>query len=250
MIKTAIRLLPLCCLLSLPLRAAPSTITFPAEDGITVTADLFMAHSDKSTPFIVLFHQAGWSRGEYREIAPRLNELGFNCMAVDQRSGNVVNQIPNLTAQEAKNAGKRTGYIDALTDMRAAIKFARENYAQRKLLIWGSSYSAALVLVLAAEQPVYVHGVLAFSPGEYFKRIRKPTEWIREAAAKIQQPVFVASARSEKGSWIAIFNAILSESKTSFLPTSKGNHGSRALWQKYPDHDTYWDAVEDFLDQF
>ena len=34
-------------------------------------ADLYIAH-DASAPFILLFHQAGWSRGEYLEIAPKL----------------------------------------------------------------------------------------------------------------------------------------------------------------------------------
>jgi len=63
------------------------TITFPSSDGVKITADLYILHTDKNTPFIVLFHQAGFSRGEYREITPKLNRLGFNCMAIDQRSG-------------------------------------------------------------------------------------------------------------------------------------------------------------------
>lgn len=68
------------------------TITFPSKDGLTLTADLYIMH-DKSAPFIVLFHQARWSRGEYEEIAPRLNMMGFNCMAVDLRSGGQVNGV-------------------------------------------------------------------------------------------------------------------------------------------------------------
>jgi hypothetical protein len=53
--------------------ASPTPITFPSGDGVTCTADLYRVHPDPATPFIVLFHQAGYSRGEYREIAPRLN---------------------------------------------------------------------------------------------------------------------------------------------------------------------------------
>ena len=37
--------------------------------------------------FIVMFHQAGWSRGEYREIAPKLVAKGYRVLAVDQRAG-------------------------------------------------------------------------------------------------------------------------------------------------------------------
>ena len=61
---------------------APQEITFPSEDGVDITADLYMAHADKQTPFLVLFHRAGWSRGEYREVAARLNQLGWNCRVV------------------------------------------------------------------------------------------------------------------------------------------------------------------------
>ncbi len=34
------------------------TITFPAWDKLEITADLYLAHREKRTPFIVLFHQA------------------------------------------------------------------------------------------------------------------------------------------------------------------------------------------------
>jgi len=82
--------------------AQGETITFPSKDGLTITADTYITNPDNKTPFIVLFHQAGWSRGEYNEIAPKLNKLGFNCMAVDQRSGGSVNGIQNETTALAQ----------------------------------------------------------------------------------------------------------------------------------------------------
>jgi len=63
--------------------AEPETITFKSVDDLLITADRYTPHTSNSTPLIVLFHQAGSSRGEYSEIAPRLNKLGFNCIAVD-----------------------------------------------------------------------------------------------------------------------------------------------------------------------
>jgi len=50
-------------------------IEIDSLDGLKITADLYMKSSDKAQPFIVLCHQAGWSRGEYREIAPKLNAI-------------------------------------------------------------------------------------------------------------------------------------------------------------------------------
>ena len=54
--------------------AAHQKITFPSADGLVITADLYLQNRNKEVPFVVLFHQAGWSRGEYLEIAPKLNK--------------------------------------------------------------------------------------------------------------------------------------------------------------------------------
>ena len=176
------------------------TITFPSADDVKITADLYMPHG-KTKPFIVLCHQAGWSRGEYREIAPKLNELGFNCMAIDQRSGNEVNKVANETMKAASAANKPVTFVDAEPDMIAAIKFARANHAEGKVILWGSSYSSALALRIAGEEPALIDGVLAFAPGEYFKRFGQPGDWITTSAAKIADPAFITSAKNEFKNW-------------------------------------------------
>ncbi len=226
------------------------TITFASSDGVEITADLYVAHKDKSAPFILLCHQAGWSRGEYREIAPSLNDLGFNCMAIDQRSGNKVNGVDNQTFKVAKDAGKETTFLDAEQDIIAALKHAGKNFSDDKLLLWGSSYSAALALRIGGEHTDLVDGVLAFAPGEYFVRMGKPKDWIASSAKKIKVPVFITSAKSERGAWSSIYDAIESDSKTKFLPATKGNHGSRALYEKFDDSAAYWAVLNKFLGQF
>lgn len=222
------------------------TIRFKSADGLEVTADLYMNHPE-SAPFIILFHQANWSRGEYLEIAPKLNGMGYNCLAVDLRSGGSVNDVQNITRQNALKAMKETQYVDAIPDMTAAIDYAHEHFAKGKLIIWGSSYSAALVLKLAAERKDRVDAVLAFSPGEYFASQGKPRDYITSSAVNISQPAFITSARDEKNNWWGMYVAIPSDHKQYFLPKTAGNHGSRALWSKYPDSLDYWEAVTEFL---
>ena len=180
----------------------------PTADGLTITADLYAAHEDKNTPFIVLCHQAGWSRGEYRETAPKLNALGFNCLAIDQRSGKTVNGVDNETVAKARVAKKGTDFPDAEQDIITAIKWAKENQADGKLILWGSSYSAALVLRIAGEHPDLIDGVMAFSPGEYFTRFGKSDDWIASSAKKISVPVFITSAKREQKAWKAIYDSI------------------------------------------
>lgn len=228
---------------------AAETIKIKAADGVEVTLDLHLAHPD-TVPFIILFHQAGWSRGEYQEIAPILNQLGFNCMAVDQRSGKAVNGVENQTFVSARRMMKETKYIDALPDMNAAITHAKTYLAKGDLIVWGSSYSSALVLKLAGDRPEHINGVLAFSPGEYFVSMGKPKDFIATSASSIQCPSFITSARSEKDSWWGINEAIPTETKTYYLPETSGNHGSRALWSKFSDNQGYWDAVVVFLNQY
>ncbi len=222
------------------------TIYFPSSDGVQIAAELYMVHA-KTAPFIVLFHQANWSRGEYSEIAPKLNELGYNCMAVDLRSGGRINDVQNITRQNALKAMKDTQYIHSLPDMKAAVTYATKNLSQGKVIIWGSSYSSALALKLAGDMPEQVDAVLAFSPGEYFTSQGKPRNFIASGAMKISQPAFVTSARDEKNNWWGIYVAIPSDKKRYFLPKTAGNHGARALWSKFSDSRDYWDAVEEFL---
>ncbi|MCF6360339.1 MAG: lysophospholipase [Cyclobacteriaceae bacterium] len=222
------------------------TVKFPSTDGLTLTADLYMAH-DKSAPMIVLFHQARWSRGEYQEIAPKLTALGFNCLAVDLRSGGEVNGVKNESFSQAQREMKPTKYVNAYIDIEAAVSYAKQYYSEGKLIIWGSSYSSALVLKYAGDNIENIDAVLSFSPGEYFASQGKSKTWITESASKITQPVFITSARGEKSSWSSIFAAIPSEHKTDFVPSTAGNHGSRALWPKFGDSVYYWSAVENFL---
>ncbi len=221
---------------------AQTTIQYPSTDDVTITADLYDGATNDT--FIILFHQAGWSRGEYQEIAPKLNKLGYNCLAVDQRSGGGINGIKNNTATAAKKQGKKTKYIHALPDIEASIAYVKKTYNPGKIIIWGSSYSSSLVLKYAGENPDAVNAVLSFSPGEYFgKKVS-----ITESAKGINIPVFITSARNEKGSWEDIYNAIPSATKTSFLPSGgRGNHGSRTLWSKNGEYQEYWTAVESFL---
>ena len=121
---------------------------FQTPDSLVITADLYAPHPETS-PFIILFHQAGWSRGEYLEIAPKLNALGYNCLAVDQRAGGSINSVLNESHKRAKEQNLKFAFIDAETDMITAIDYIKKRFSKaEQLIIWGSSYSASLVLKL------------------------------------------------------------------------------------------------------
>ncbi len=215
------------------------------RDGVRLMTELALADPDPETPFIVLYHQARSSRGEYRPIVPRLRALGYDCLSVDLRSGKGSNGVTNLTAKAVRESGGNPDYLDALVDIEDSLAWARANHAKGKLIAWGSSYSASLVLHVAGTRPELVDGVLAFAPGEYFSSLGKGSTWIRDSARSIRCPAFLTSARAEKDELAPILEAL--PGAVGFIPESEGAHGSSALWEESPGQEEYWRAVEAFL---
>jgi len=220
------------------------TVEFPSKDGLTITGEVYRP-SGLSTTVIVLFHQAGSSRGEYRAIAPELVKLGYMVLAIDQRAGETFGGVPNETNQEAVMADKKTGYTDAIPDMKAAVGYARKDLSAKRVAVWGSSYSASLVLVLAGQDKDFADAVLSFSPGEYFRG--KPA--VGAAAKSIKVPTFITSARKEITKWKPIFDVIPEGVEAvGFIPRAIGRHGSSALLPvNSPKTQAYWEEVKEFL---
>lgn len=223
--------------------AAADRITLKAADGLTMTADVYRAR--QGAPWIVLAHMAGASRGEYKEVAPRLNQLGFNAVALDQRSGSRFAGVTNKTAEAARKARKPQGFTDAKPDIVAGLKWARAQAGSAPVILWGSSYSASLALVIGGETPDLVDGILSFSPGEYF-----PDVSVLDAARGVQAPTFIASAPSEEGQWGDIYNAIPHQGKQGFSAPG-GVHGTSSLIpSRARGANAYWGAVEAFLKRY
>lgn len=214
-------------------------VKFPSKDGVTITADMYEA--DPSYPWVVLFHMAESSRGEFQRIAPRLNRLEVNCIAVDLRAGKEENFIVNETYVLAKNTGLGTSYLDAEIDMKAAIE-KTFMIARRPVIIFGSSYSASLALKLAQEMP-QVKAVIAFSPGEYFGKELN----VAEAVSGLTKPAFIACGSDEKKYTDEIANAVNSDKKIYFAPGKGGAHGSKSLLKTTEGETDYWIQMINFI---
>ena len=197
-----------------------SPVIFQAADGVKVHGDYYAAPRPKA--LILLFHQAGSSKGEYRTIAPRLVRDGFSALAIDQRSGGSLFG----RNETAAGFGKETSYLDAAKDLDAAIAWARSR--KLPIALWGSSYSAA--------------------PGEYLGDGMP----VHQAAAKLRMPLYVTAA-SEAGE-VAAARSILavspSRAKQQFAPRH-GVHGSSTLLVNRDPQGAAenWQAVESFLGQ-
>lgn len=213
-------------------------VEFESMDSLLITADHY--HISKDSPIIVLCHQAGYSRGAYMEIAPKLNAMGYNCIAIDQRSGAQVKGVQNETNARAVAAGKPVTFLEAKQDITAAVAWANAYYGQN-VILWGSSYSSSLSLMIAHENKL-VESVLAFSPGEYIQGMQ-----IAESIQGLNQPTFLTSSKSEISQTTPFFNKVTAANKVQFKPSGNGEHGSKALWEEMTDHEEYWTALTAFL---
>lgn len=232
----------LVCAALCPVMFAAQPVNFRAADGVTVYGEYSPAANSKS--IILLFHQAGSSHAEYNPIVPELVKMGFNCLAIDQRSGGNM-YGPNRTAAHVHD---NPSYMDAYKDMQAAFAWAEARGFGGNIIAWGSSYSSSLVLLLAAAHPEDVKAVLSFSPGEYLDGVN-----VQQAASKVTCPVFIDTAKDPKeiASAKPIFEALPSQNKTMFEPGTAGNHGSSTLrMDKDPRGAAEnWKAVGQFLSQ-
>ena len=215
------------------------TITFPSIDKLLVTADLYQIKEPKGV--ILLCHQAGFSRGEYIEAAKKLNELGYTCIATDQRSGEVSNHVLNETAKRAKEQELATTYLDAKPDIESAINYAYDLNNNKPIILVGSSYSAALSLLLAATNEK-IKIVAAFSPGEYLKDIN-----LANSIKNIKKPIFVTSSKKEIKQINDVIKNVNPTLINHFKPEVEGIHGSRALWKSTKGNEAYWKSFINFL---
>ncbi|MEM9571524.1 MAG: alpha/beta fold hydrolase [Pseudomonadota bacterium] len=139
-------------------------ISAQASDGLTVFGTTYFADLPETAPLIVLFHQGGSNaRAEYAPLIPWLNENGFRLIAWDLRVGGDIFGMENRTAQ-AWLPDKATSYCQGYPDMRAALQTSIAYSESGSAIIWGSSYSAALVFHLAADEPDRVSRVVSASP--------------------------------------------------------------------------------------
>ncbi len=218
---------------------AQQKVTFPSLDGLQVTGDMYVGAS--TAPVILLCHQARFSRGEYIETAKKLVALGFNCFAIDQRSGDQVNGVQNETAIGARKAGKATEYLDAEQDILAALAYIKSK-SSHSIILLGSSYSASLVLKIGSEREE-VKAVVAFSPGEYFGEKLK----IQPLLSKMDKPVFLTSSLKEAPAVKELVSEIPAQWLNQFIPPFEGQHGSKALWKENSGYEAYWVAFQAFL---
>ena len=219
--------------------SAQRKITFLAADRLEVTADLYLY--DAGAPYIILFHQENSSRGEYREIAPKLQKLGFNCLAVDLRSGKECNFVQNETAALALKNDLSATTSDGEKEIRAAMEYVEKTAINNRYILFGSLFSASLAMK-AANQNKKVTAVIAFSPGEYFSPV-KVSDWLKD----FDKLIFVSSTKREQPFVAELVKDIPEQLLTVYDPSGDGIRGAPALWSEQTEANEIWMSLLLFI---
>jgi pimeloyl-ACP methyl ester carboxylesterase len=195
-------------------------VYFFSADSMHVRADLY--RKDNANPYIILCATVGSDRREYQDIAPRLLNLNYNCLAINLRKGNK--------------------YPDALKDIQAAIRFLKP-LSNQPVILWGSSASASLCMMAAVKNP-RVKAVIALNPGEYLL----PWKSVRNEASHIQTPLLVFAVPSEFPYIQEMLSGMPPSIVTLFKP-EKGTpvRGNEAFTARNPENAEYWFALTLFF---
>ncbi|MFI5171717.1 MAG: alpha/beta hydrolase [Chitinophagales bacterium] len=213
------------------------SVMFPSLDAIPVRAVIYSI--DSTSPVIVLCHQARMNNYEYAEIAPKLNKMGFNCMAVDLRSGGAMDNHQNVTYEYAVSKNLPVEFLNAEPDMIAAVNYASTRWHQ-PVILWGSSFSAGLALKTTAKNE-NVRAAVAFSPFEY-EGLN-----LKSSIKELNKPTFITSTEKEAGAIEKLIADVTPGIITQYFPDTKGTHGSKALWSSDPSNEYYWTAITEWL---
>ncbi len=221
---------------------AQQTVRFTAADGVEITADHYVISTQK--PYLILLHQEGLSRGEYREIAPKLANLGFNCLSIDLRMGDESNFVKNQTFIDAQSKAIPVSMVDVQKDIQAAIDFVAAR-SQQPIILIGSSYSASLALIEATKN-FKVKAVVAFSPKEFLNENLS----VKDSINNIYVPILALSTRLEYSEMSELLRDVRKKHLTLFKPSQgEGAHGVQALWASNPNSKEYWMVLTQFFSQ-
>ncbi|NAS29555.1 hypothetical protein GTQ40_01090 [Flavobacteriaceae bacterium R38] len=213
-------------------------VEFKTPDDRVIVGNLYDIGINK--PVILLGHQAGSNKYEYADIAPKLNEMGYNALAIDLSGGGKFAAHDNETLGRGTDVGNDRGLIQRRTgqEINVAVDYLFKKYNQ-KVIIWGSSLSANFAILVASRNE-NTKAVISFSG---------LASQLSRVIPQIKEPIFMTSSLEEVPRVNQLLKDNSKENVTHFIPKGEGDHGSRVLWNGQPYAEEYWVAVKAFLNK-
>jgi pimeloyl-ACP methyl ester carboxylesterase len=141
-----------------------ATVSFSSRDGVSLSG-WYLPGSDSKPP-IVFAHGLFRNRQEVRELACRMNELGYPGLLFDFRNHGV--------------SGKRTTTLGRLErlDVLGAIDYLKNVQGADRVYLLGISMGAVSSILAAAEDSAAVAGIIADSPFDTLQNTVSRHVWL------------------------------------------------------------------------
>lgn len=166
-------------------------ISLKTSDGKSISADYYQIVGKRDAPAVILAHMMPSTKESWREFAKKLNEAGFQAMAIDFRG-------------HGESEGGPEGFLDfsdsehqeSIKDIESAAEFflVRE-VPFGKMAFVGASIGANLSLQFQSKHPEVKASVL-LSPGLNYRGIE--TEQMAKKLKKSQSAFFAAGGDNDE----------------------------------------------------
>lgn len=157
-------------------------ITLSTSDGAEIVGDYA---GEIGQPAALLLHMMPATRESWRQFSEKLNEAGFQTLAIDLRGHGESSGGP-----KGYKAFSDEEHQASTKDVAAGVDFLRGKNPSRTFIV-GASIGANLALQFAAEHPDNMNGVVLLSPGLDYRGLQ--TEQSVSRLRGGQRIYFVAS---------------------------------------------------------
>lgn len=205
---------------------AAKTISFETPDGVKIVGTLYAAAKENSAAVLML-HQFGGSRSDYKDLANQFQSSGFAVLAIDGRGfGESIKKVDGSKVAAGQSAEAVNGMK---SDVAAAVKFLSEqrNVDKKRIGVVGASYGSSLAIIHAADN-AEIKAVGLLSPGtNYFGTL--PTEPATEKYGT--RPILIVAAEDDSESATAsrLLDKLAKGDKHQLQIYPKGGHGTAIL---------------------
>ena len=171
----------LAVVLSSPVEAAGSRVTFSSLDGTTLAGEYFEA-GNRPSPGVVLVHMLSRNKGDWHGLPDRIRDAGITALTIDLRG-------------HGGSSGSSADLAAMVQDVRAAAQWlaARPNVRPDAIAIVGASLGASLALLAAADSQL-VRAIGAVSPSLDYRGLRTDVALIKRIGAR---PIWLAASTED-----------------------------------------------------
>jgi len=206
--------------------AAAQTINFDAPDGGRIVGTFYGASAENS-PAVLMLHQYGGRREDYKDLARQFQASGIAVLAIDGRGFGESTKKADGSRVSASQSNEAVAGMKS--DVAAAVKFLGEqkNIDKKRVGIVGASYGSSLAIIHAGDD-ASIKAVALLSPGtNYFGNL--PTMPAIEKYAS--RPILIVAAEDDAESATASrrLDKLAAGDKHQLQIYKKGGHGTAIL---------------------